>query len=83
MAQFKCNERIFFKDDKPTTISRAGKILADGEGVAIFATDRYKATVFPLTSEFCFAMISGAFLTIIIFNPPEKKALLEYRMKHS
>ena len=58
-------------DDKSTTLSRADRTLAERVSVAIFTNDRYKATAFPLISEFGCAMISGAILTIVIFNPPE------------
>ena len=64
--------RVVFIDDTPTTISGADRTLADRRGFAIVANDRYKATVFPLISEFGCAMISGALLTIVIYNPLEK-----------
>ena len=38
--------RVVFIDDKPTTISRADRPLANRGSVAIFANDRCKATIF-------------------------------------
>ena len=65
--------RVVFIDDKPTTLSRAERSRADRGGVAIFANDRYKATVYPLISEVGCA--------IVTFKLPGKTHI-EYQMGH-